>query len=149
MAEVLFYHLQHQPLERVLPMLLVKTLERGWRAVVETSGPERLAVLDDVLWTYSDESFLPHAAEGEADAADPIVLTQGAANPNGAQVRFLVDGAGMPADAAAYERIVYLFDGHDDEALERARGTWREVKAAGHAATYWQQDEAGRWQKRG
>ena len=38
MTEILFYHLQHQPLERVLPTLLEKTLERGWRAVVQTSG---------------------------------------------------------------------------------------------------------------
>lgn len=149
MAEVLFYHLQRQPLEQVLPALLQKTLERGWKAVVETSGPERLASLDDLLWTFRDDSFLPHAAEKEAGEDEPIVLTEGAANPNGAPVRFLVDGAPVPADAASYERIVCLFDGNDHDALDHARGQWREVKAAGLPATYWQQDEAGRWQKRG
>ena len=35
MTEVLFYHLQSQPLERVLPELLEKCLERKWRAVVQ------------------------------------------------------------------------------------------------------------------
>ena len=38
MTEVLFYHLEHQPLERVLPSLVEKTLERGWRAVVQAGG---------------------------------------------------------------------------------------------------------------
>ncbi|KFL26848.1 DNA polymerase III subunit chi, partial [Devosia sp. 17-2-E-8] len=31
MPDVLFYHLENQPLEKVLPLLLEKTVERGWR----------------------------------------------------------------------------------------------------------------------
>ena len=85
MAEVLFYHLQRQPLEAVLPTLLEKSLERGWRAVVQVATDERLAALDDHLWTFSDESFLPHGTDREAHAADqPVVLTTSGANPNGA-----------------------------------------------------------------
>ena len=41
MAEVLFYHLETRPLEAVMPLLLEKTLERGWRAVVEVGSRER------------------------------------------------------------------------------------------------------------
>src|SRR5690349_11599483 len=36
MTDILFYHLERQPLDRVLPQLLERTLERGWRAVIET-----------------------------------------------------------------------------------------------------------------
>ena len=36
MAEVLFYHLTESTLEDALPPLLEKSLERGWRAVVQT-----------------------------------------------------------------------------------------------------------------
>jgi hypothetical protein len=42
MTEVLFYHLEHQPLERVLPSLVERTLERGWRAVVQAGSEERV-----------------------------------------------------------------------------------------------------------
>ena len=35
MTEILFYHLEAQPLEKVLPVLLEKSLERGWSAIVE------------------------------------------------------------------------------------------------------------------
>ena len=69
MADIWFYHLMRQPLERVLPPLLEKSLERGWRAVVQTASEERLRALDDHLWTYSDESFLAHGTAGDGDPA--------------------------------------------------------------------------------
>lgn len=149
MAEVLFYHLQRQPLEAVLPTLLEKSLERGWRAVVQVATDERLAALDDHLWTFSEESFLPHGTDREAHAADqPVVLTTSGANPNGATVRFLIDGADLPADESAYQRMVILFDGNDPQALALAREQWRTLKEQGHDATYWQQDPRGRWERK-
>ncbi|EIM28327.1 DNA polymerase III subunit chi [Microvirga lotononidis] len=149
MTEVLFYHLQHQPLEAVLPTLLQKTLERGWRAVVQAVTEERMSALDDHLWTFADESFLPHGTDREAHAADqPILITLSGENPNGASIRFLVEGADLPNDIAAYERLAILFDGNDVQALAVARDQWRAVKEGGHAATYWQQDESGRWQRK-
>jgi DNA polymerase-3 subunit chi len=148
-AEVLFYHLQRQPLEAVLPTLLEKSLERGWRAVVQVATDERLAALDDHLWTFSEESFLPHGTDREAHAADqPVVLTTSGANPNGATVRFLIDGADLPADESAYQRMVILFDGNDPQALALARDQWRTLKEQGHDATYWQQDPRGRWERK-
>jgi DNA polymerase III subunit chi len=148
-TEVLFYHLQRQPLEAVLPTLLEKSLERGWRALVRATTEERLAALDDHLWTFSDESFLPHATDREPDPAEqPVVLSLADRNPNGAAVLFLVEGAPMPEDVSSYVRLVLLFDGNDTDALAAAREEWKRVKAAGHEATYWQQDERGRWQKK-
>jgi DNA polymerase III subunit chi len=148
-TEVLFYHLQQQPLEAVLPTLLEKSLGRGWRALVRATTDERLAALDDHLWTFSDDSFLPHATDREPDPGEqPVVLTLAEGNPNGAAVLFLVDGASVPEDASGYDRLVVLFDGNDTDALAAAREEWKRVKAAGHEATYWQQDERGRWQKK-
>jgi DNA polymerase-3 subunit chi len=148
MTEVLFYHLQRQPLERVLPSLLERSLARGWRVVVQASSDERVEALDAHLWTYRDDSFLPHGTAKEPGGADqPVLVTAADHNPNAAQVRFLIDGAPLPADAAAYQRIVLLFDGEDDEAVAAARRNWTEVKGLGFEATYWQPDETGRWVK--
>jgi DNA polymerase III subunit chi len=145
---MLFYHLHRQPIERVLPMLLEKSLERGWRVVVQASE-ERLDALDAHLWTFSDDSFLPHATWRDAEAADqPILLTVHDDNPNGAAVRFLIDGAPVPADASAYARIVLLFDGEDPDAVEAARARWSDAKSRGFDVTYWQPDEEGRWQRK-
>ncbi|MCB1546708.1 MAG: DNA polymerase III subunit chi [Hyphomicrobiaceae bacterium] len=147
-TEVLFYHLENQPLERVLPTLLEKTLERGWRAVVQAGSQERLEAIDTLLWTYRDESFLPHGMAGDDLAArQPIALTLGVDNPNAAAVRFLVDGVPL-GDTASYRRVVLLFDGRDEEAVVAARGSWKSAKAAGAAVSYWQQDAEGRWRNR-
>jgi len=148
-AEVLFYHLERQPLDRVLPSLLERTLERGWRAVVQAGSVERLEALDLALWTYNDASFLPHGTTRDGDPArQPIYLTTGDETPNGAGVRFLVDGAEM-AEWSGFVRIVCIFDGRDADATGKARTQWQEARKAGCAVTYWRQSENGRWEKQG
>lgn len=148
MTEVLFYHLEHQPLERALPALLERTLERNWRAVIQAGSEERVEALDTLLWTYREDSFLPHGTrrDGHLDQ-HPVFLTSGEDNPNGASVRFLIDGAELK-DVSAYARVVYLFDGRDQSALDKAREQWKAVKNAGCEVTYWQQSADGRWQKK-
>jgi DNA polymerase-3 subunit chi len=149
MTEVLFYHLQDMTLENVLPPLLEKSLERGWRVVVQSTSEERADALDAHLWTYRDDSFLPHATWRVGDAPDqPIVLIAGEGNPNRAHVRFLVDNAGLPPDCDAYQRLVLVFNGDDGDALAAARSAWTDCKTRGFDVTYWQADERGRWQKR-
>jgi len=150
MTEVLFYHLQNRSLEQVLPSLLEKSLSRGWHVVVQAASEERIDALDAHLWTYRDDSFLPHGTSRDLEAAaQPILLTVKDNNPNGATVRFLIDGVALPEDASAYQRLVLIFDGEDADAVAAARERWREVKAAGFEATYWQPDENGNWQRRG
>jgi DNA polymerase-3 subunit chi len=148
MTEVLFYHLERQPLERVLPSLVERTVGRGWRAVVQAGSDERVEALDGLLWTYADDSFVPHGTKKDGNIADqPIFLTTEETNPNGATVRFLVDGAEL-ADLTGYDRIVFLFDGHDPSAVNRAREQWKAAKSAGHTISYWQQSPEGRWENR-
>lgn len=149
MTEVLFYHLERGRVEDALPGLLEKTLERGWRAVVRAGSRARVETLDGFLWTYRDESFLPHGAAGDG-ARQPIWLTDGEDVPNQADVLFLTDNAQTSTDAIdVFTRCVTIFDGRDDEALAAARAFWKETKTAGHEATYWKQSSQGRWEKQG
>jgi len=147
MAEIWFYHLEHQTLDQVLPNLLERTLQRGWRAVIQGGAKDRLEVIDNLLWTFRDDSFLPHGMkrDGKSDL-QPIYLTEDESNPNGANIRFLVEGAELVV-ADGYERLVYLFDGADEAALSEARKAWVTAKASAHEATYWRQSESGRWEK--
>lgn len=145
--EVLFYHLEARPLEAVIPLLLEKTLERGWRAVVEVGSTERAEALDAHLWTYREDSFLAHGLAGEeTDPHQPILITTGPDNPNGATVRFFVDRA-VPQSADGYQRIVYMFSGHDPDAVAEARLAWKALRD-GNEVTYWQQESSGRWVKK-
>ena len=145
---MLFYHLDRQPRARSTRVRLVRWRERGWKVVVETGSRERAEALDAVLWTYRDESFLPHgvASGDDLDAQQPVLIVTGSANPNSANVRFFVDRA-VPQSAEGYERIVYMFSGHDPDAVTEARAAWRALRE-GNQVTYWQQDDSGRWVKK-
>ena len=147
MAELWFYHLDRPELERALPPLLEKCLQRGWRALVRGGDAERLDALDASLWTFRDESFVPHARDGASDTArQPVLLTSGGGNPNGAQALFLVDGA-ESGDFGGFERVCILFDGRDAAALDSARSRWKQAKEAGLAVSYWRESASGKWEK--
>ena len=143
---VWFFHLEQTGLDQALPELLEKTLARGWKALVRSREPQRIDHMDGWLWTYRDDSFLPHAPASEPNAArQPILLTTGFERVNDADALFLVDGA-EPGDLAGYTRCVVLFDGRDDAALATARAQWSGVKATGAPVSFWRQQGRG-WEK--
>lgn len=146
--EVWFYHLERSEAEEVLPSLLDRTLQRGWRALVRTADADRLPALDARLWTARPNVVVPHGLASEPHAGrQPVVLTAGDDNPNAAQALFLLNGAAAgPLDGFA--RVLDLFDGRDDEAVAAARGRWKALRMAGAALSYWTQTETGRWEKR-
>ena len=149
MSEFRFYHLERRRIDQALPEILEDALAHGRRAVVQAPSEERVEALNERLWTYADDSFLPHGAAGDGEPeAQPIYLTAGEDNPNGARLRVLLSGVAAAAFAGAgYERVVLLFDGRDEEAAAEARREWTEVKAAGAAPSYWREGEDGGWEK--
>lgn len=149
MGEVWFYHLERASLNETLPPLLEKTLQKGWRALVRASSQDRLEELDGMLWTYRDESFLPHGRYDQDDAArQPVLLTLEAANLNKAQILFLTDPA-AEFDMEQFERVALVFDGNDADAVAAARTCWKAVRERDAAVSYWRQTEDGKWTKAG
>ncbi|MEM9706770.1 MAG: DNA polymerase III subunit chi [Pseudomonadota bacterium] len=153
MAEVLFYHLENTTLDTVLPGLLEKSLARGWRSIVRAAHEETLTHLDALLWSYKDDSFLPHAVGDDETDTDfvkrqPIWLSTGFGRPNDAEVLFVVGGGALVTEEiGAYQRCVVIFDGVDGEALTTARALWKEIAASGHDRTYWRREPGGGWKK--
>lgn len=149
MTEILFYHLTERTLDQVLPGLVEKSLERNWKVVIQVGDTERMSQLDDGLWTWRDESFIPHSSVRDGNEGVQLVwLTEQDDNPNKADIRFLVERAHIdhPDD---YQRIVYMFDGNDNAAVEHARERWKFHKSQGnHDQTYWQQNARGGWEKK-
>lgn len=149
MGEALFYHLTARPLEAAAPEMLEKCLERAWRVTLRAGSAERVAALNAHLWTWRDESFLPHGDASDGSAArQPIYLTAGPETPNAPDVLFVVDGAeATPTEFAALTRVVTLFNGADDAAVAQARAQWRIAREAGCKCVYWAQHEDGGWVK--
>jgi DNA polymerase-3 subunit chi len=146
MAEVFFYHLGEQPFRQVLPQLISKGLQRNLKMAVQTTENERLSKISEMLWAAEDVAFLPHGmSDDDNAAAQPLLLSTTAENPNQATVRFFLDGA-VPQDMTGLARAVIMFDGGDEAAVQQARGEWKRHKADGHEISYWKQDEGGKWQ---
>lgn len=154
MTEVLFYHLERRALDDVLPGLVERSLERKWRVLIKCESADRAAAIDNLLWTYDEQSFLPHAQLGDGDAArQPVLIAVEDTNANSANVLFLVGGAVAPAWngelVKSLARVVVVFDGRDPESLNAARQSWNHAKAAGHAVTYWKESPSGKFEKQG
>ncbi len=148
MTEIGFYHLTRTPLDRALPQIIEKAMAAGKRSLVRAGSDERISLLNSLLWTYDPDSFLPHGTAREGDPADhPILLATSEENVNGAQVLILTDGV-EAENPAAFERCLEMFEGGDPSAVDVARSHWRLYKEKGFALTYWQQSEAGGWEKK-
>lgn len=147
MTEVTFYHLTETALDAALAALVEKATARDWRTAIQVPDEAACAHVDTLLWTYEPVSFLPHGRDGDDPDAQPVYVTATPDNPNGAVMRFVVDGAQPPDDLTGYERVAMMFDGNDDRLVAAARDQWRALKAAGHTLTYFRQTAEGRWEK--
>ena len=149
MGAAYFYHLTRKPLQDTLPVLLEKARGAGWRIAVRGRDADHLAWLDESLWLGDEAGFLPHGlAGGPHDALQPILLTTSAEAGNQPDCVMSVGGAVVTAqDVEGMQRVCILFDGTDPNAVQHARGQWKELTAAGCAAQYWS-EESGRWEKK-
>ena len=143
-----FFHLETTPLKGALPELLEKTREKGWTALVCFRDASVCKDMDDYLWTYKDDSFLPHGPDDKPLAEHhPIRLTHTAKSAGGTDAVFLTDGVELD-NYDGVKRCVTLIDGRSESAVTRARGQWRKAKEGNAVLSYWQQNEHGKWEKK-
>ena len=145
-----FYHLQKTPLEQVLPKLCEKAYSTGKRIKILVGNDERVEFLNSLLWTYSEESFLPHGSkkDGFADQ-QPIFISSSDDNENNAELLILVDGAMPSLDILkAYERVLNIFDGNDETSLNNSRDYWKMIKSTDGELHYWQQKDNGTFEQK-
>ncbi len=148
MGEFRFHHLERRRVDQALPALLERAHDDGRRAIVRAPSQELVEALNARLWTYDDAGFLPHGAAGDGDPmSQPIFLTAKVENPNAATVLILLAGAEPSPDDAAFELVVRLFDGRDEEAVAEARREWKRLKDEGQPLSYWREGEDGGWER--
>lgn len=148
MGAALFYHLTRSGPRQLVPALVGKSLQAGWRIALRGRDRAGLQALDESLW--QGDGFLPHGlAGGPHDARQPVLLVlEGQAAVNAPACVIALDGAEVSVEEVqGLERVCILFDGNDPAALERARDQWRALKGAGAAAEYWS-EAGGRWERK-
>jgi len=142
-----FYHLEASTVQGVLPGLLEKTLQKGWRALVKLP-PEQVKEMDDYLWTYRDDSFLPHGRDDEPQTEQqPITLTGAAKTAEGYQAVFLLGGEDIE-NMDGVERCMVMINGRSQDDVQRERKRWKALKETDATLSYYQQNERGTWEKK-
>lgn len=148
MTEIRFYHLLTMSLDRALPGLLMQAYKNEMRSVVKFETSERLEAMNDHLWTFAKDSFLPHGSGDKKYAAEqPVWLTTVNENPNNARVIFLVEGAEIenPSD---FDLVCRVFDGQNDAAVQNTREQWKTFKDGEFSLRYFKQNENGHWEEK-
>ncbi|MFO1408564.1 MAG: DNA polymerase III subunit chi [Steroidobacteraceae bacterium] len=112
--------------------LAEKAYDQGLRVAVRAASPAEAAELDDLLWTFSDRSFVPHGtwpAEPAFATSTPVLIGTGTLPDSHRDV--LVNLAGeAPADAARYARVCEIVAA-DEESRRRARVRFRAYRDSG------------------
>lgn len=130
-----------------MPQIAYKAWQAGGRVVIKAADAAQVTQFNDALWTFRSDAFLPHGSiEDGNPERQPVWLTQGDDNPNGATTLILSAGC-TSGDMGAYALCCVLLDGHDESQVLAAREVWKACKDAGHTVSYWQQTDAG-WDKK-
>ena len=148
MADVRFYHIERSTLDQVLPSIALKAWQSGKKVMVLVSNKKESSRLNDLLWTFHPNVFLPHGmAEEKHSERQPVLLTDKSDNLNGAEILIMTQGCVLE-DINDFTMVCEILDGKVENHVMEARTRWKTYKEAGHELTYWQQDENGKWNKK-
>lgn len=143
MTDIRFYHTADRPVLTILPELLQKALAKKQNIIVCAADAKQAQMIDDELWTFTVDSFLPHSQKD----GSPVTILSGAIDKTAPIVFVTPDVANDTVPDA--ELYCVLFDGRDDVQVAKARMLWKSYKnGETHSLTYWQQDISGKWEKK-
>ncbi len=107
--------------------LLEKAYHRGHRVFVYCNDQKEVEHLDELLWTYKDDSFIPHHIQGEGPEPPPPIQIGCGGEPRGFNDIMLNMAATIPAYSSRFERIMEVVSAND-AAKEVSRSHYREYR---------------------
>lgn len=110
----------------------------GHRLIVYARSAERLAQVDNTLWTFSALDFLPHVyVESPLASATPILLTAELTRAPASDVLLTLDDELVPEFAEHYKRYSRVIEvvSTDDEDRNRARARFKAYRGCGYQPT--------------
>lgn len=108
--------------------LLEKAYQRGHRVFVYCDNQSEAEHLDELLWTYKDDSFIPHNLQGEGPEPPPAVQIGYASEPRGFSDILLNMSATIPSWTSRFRRIMEVVSAQDS-AKNISRAHYREYRA--------------------
>lgn len=116
---------------RFVCSLVSKAWQGGNRIYIHTINREDAVMLDDLLWTYNDISFVPHSfVEQTKEEQTSISIGWTGKLPDDQQVMVNLS-ENIPDFARKFERIVEIVAG-DEEQRGKARQRYRDYRDQGY-----------------
>lgn len=134
MPRIDFYLLpDHSPHGRSLLAcrLAEKAYSLGHRVYIHAVSAEQARALDDLLWTFRQGSFVPHALYPVLDAEPPPVLIGWEEHPDLAAEVLINLAHQVPAFFERFERVAELTD-QDEQTLNQSRERFRFYRERGY-----------------
>lgn len=108
--------------------LLEKAWQRGHRVFVYCDNADDATLLDELLWTYKDDSFIPHNLQGEGPEPPPAVQIGYGSEPRGFNDILLNMSSTIPSFHSRFRRIMEIVT-NSETAREISRQHYREYRA--------------------
>ncbi len=131
MARIDFYILPETDTDRqkFACALVQKAWKAGNRVSLLAADRQQAGRLDDLLWTFRDISFVPHALADSGDTGNVPVLIGWDEPPTADVLVNLADR--LPSAADKFDRIAEIVGGSADE-RQAARDRYRQYRSQGH-----------------
>jgi len=110
--------------------LLEKACSRNHRVFVYCENKDDAMLLDELLWTYKDDSFIPHNLQGEGPEPPPAVQIGYDAEPRGFNDILINMASTIPPFHTRFRRIMEIVL-DNDSAKEISRQHYREYRSKG------------------
>lgn len=108
--------------------LLEKAYLRGHRAFVYCANRQEAESLDELLWTFKDNSFIPHNLQGEGPEPPPPIQIGYQDEPRGFSDILVNLAAEIPSFYSRFRRVIEIVTA-DETAKELSRNRYREYRA--------------------
>jgi DNA polymerase-3 subunit chi len=120
MTSVDFYQIDpaRHRYDQVVCQLCKKAYDSGQLTLLLTQGPQQSQQLDHKLWTFADDSFVPHDSEESEDFVTPILVHDNP-EPTGDRQLLINLSDSVPAYFAQFKRVIELVT-EDNKAQARA-----------------------------
>jgi len=146
-TQIIFYSSAPLQVENTLFTLIEKSLEKGYKSLLLFLDKEKCSEIDEKLWTYKQNSFLPHLSEDEEISNEidiPIYLTTKNENPYEAELLFSIDGS-IPDNINNLERLIIIIDANDKILLEKYKKYYLDINKKFEDIVFYKSDDDGKW----
>lgn len=144
-SSISFYAAKVASIELKLINLIEKIYNSGQKMVLRVKTADEMKLFDDLLWTYSQKTFLAHGSIGTSfPLKQPIYITNLLENVNDSPILLLLNDAD-DTDQDKFSQLIYFFDGKDQRLNKLMQDKFNLAKNKKHNTIYWQQDDKGSW----